>query len=835
METTVAAKLAESRRLLQELGQSLTHLVNTSGDVFDDPEINKRLQDFRVAYDEAVERLAHPSLCIATLGTTSSGKSTIVNALMGRRIAPIEAGEMSGGVLTLYHSLERKLVIDATEGSDWETGEWQDLSDDEFYNRIQGVMRRYHEVRRKKDCIAPQIKAYLSLLPACDLELSGLPEGLGIEFLDLPGLKSVQDRTNLAIIQPQVGKAFSLVALDYLQVDEEHRQSLLSELKQVVEYLQGRTDSMIFILNRVDQRGSDDLPLEQRLQQLREEIKEVLSLPNLPDVMPFNGRLLYYAQCAWGTMALRDCSIVSDELRVRFLKALFKDCGSFIWDKVISEPELTQWFRDINDAVYKGIAPDDYKMRRIMFYVRQWSGANELWDCVRKRLQESFSELVILPALLKVFNNFDALIETLNLLIKTRQIDNQEQVKQEKTKIAELRSNIKNEAKQTNSDFESEIQQYINAIKSDDPKQHEKAKKEAKKKGRTGFSSIFDAVAEVEGDLTKSLVVPVRNAFTNNQSAYDLEDKLKAVITPPLAKDITREYDNVSRRMHKFEQKDEQFYRKVRADDEKSKKEIDRDETYCRLLFHTMREGITARAEYKLQTQLKEFDKALQSFVDEYVKRLNSHLSQQELSLIDLEQAIMSDLRKKLNQSTAKLPKELFKLTVVIDQRETSQTEVVGQRDVVENYTKTEYQSRTESYKEGSCLKTTKTRTYQQPVQVQKQRTRTEDITADIEYIELFLPGYNLMAKQWSEGITKGKNSLWDILSEWIQKRLNDVTKAFSESVEDIVDLVERSLEEQLKIIESEFEVQKLFWQEIERQEKIVSKAKKDLLDHAIE
>ena len=38
---------------------------------------------------------------IATIGTTSSGKSTIVNALIGRRIAPIEAGEMSGGVLTL--------------------------------------------------------------------------------------------------------------------------------------------------------------------------------------------------------------------------------------------------------------------------------------------------------------------------------------------------------------------------------------------------------------------------------------------------------------------------------------------------------------------------------------------------------------------------------------------------------------------------------------------------------------------------------------------------------------------------------------------------------------
>lgn len=49
---------------------------------------------------------------------------------------------------------------------------------------------------------------------------------------------------------------------------------LLEELKRVVECLQGRTDSMIFILNRVDQRGADDLPLSVRIDKLREEIKQ---------------------------------------------------------------------------------------------------------------------------------------------------------------------------------------------------------------------------------------------------------------------------------------------------------------------------------------------------------------------------------------------------------------------------------------------------------------------------------------------------------------------------------------------------------------------------------
>lgn len=38
---------------------------------------------------------------------------------------------------------------------------------------------------------------------------------------------------------------------------------------------------MIFILNRVDQRGSDDKPLDVRLQHLKKEIQEQLNLPSL--------------------------------------------------------------------------------------------------------------------------------------------------------------------------------------------------------------------------------------------------------------------------------------------------------------------------------------------------------------------------------------------------------------------------------------------------------------------------------------------------------------------------------------------------------------------------
>jgi GTPase SAR1 family protein len=814
----IESKLNNTRNLLQELGNSVSSLVNSSPDVFADSGIQSCLQDFLTVYQEAVQRLENPSFRIATLGTTSSGKSTIVNALIGRKIAPIEAGEMSGGVLTIKHSQEQRLMIAETEDAAWDTGEWTGLSDEDLYQRIRTVMHSYHAARKKREYVAPQITAHVPLLPACDASLLGLPNGIGVELIDLPGLKSVQDRANLATIQKQVNKAFSLVALDYMQVDDDHRKRLLEELKTVVGYLQGRTDSMIFILNRVDNRGTDDLPLSERIDKLREEIKEVLSLPELPDVLPFNARLLYYAQCAWGSGAFNEPSVMSQEIRLKLLKAMFQDCAGVIKLNTKENRDLKNWFRDIEDRVEDNEAIDDETMRQILHYSFEWSGGRELWDRFRVRVQESFAELVILPALLEVFDNYDALAKSLDILIQTRKIYNQEQVEQEKYKIAKIRQNLHKNFKKIAQQFQGEIQEIINFFKSNDPNDKIKSKKAADKKGFDGFSLIDNAVAEVEGDLTKVLIVPVRDAFKNNQGAFELRDQLREVIFPSLADDISQAYDNVSRRLSTFSSESENLVKRVRADDDKGKKELEHDERYVRLLYHRMRAAISARAEFFLQGKAQQFEQPLESLVNEQVKRLKVCLSDQTFSSINVEQAAISNLRKKLAQNSPTLPDKFFEISAPIKQNRSTKREVVGKKTEYETRTKTEYQDYTESYQDGSCFSSTKTRTKTRPVTRNYQEAVTRNIYEDIEYVELFLPSPDLMAKQWLSGIEKGKGSLWEILREWIIKRLDAVSSIFEESVDEITNLAERALQQQLTIIEEKFEQQKQFWLDFEVQ-----------------
>ena len=476
----IEAKLSQARSWLDELGNAISDLVGVAPEVFEDEKLKRDLADFRRAYDQAVQDLANPSLRIAMIGTTSSGKSTIVNALIGRRIAPIEAGEMSGGVLRIKHGEGSHLKIEETEGAVWETGEWSGLSDEEIYNRIQRTMHTYHEVRRKADYIAPQIEVRLPILPACDRELSGLPEGLAIEFVDLPGLKSVQDPENLKIIQPLVGKAFCLVALDYGQVDEEHRQKLLGELKQVVDYFGGNSDSMVFILNRVDNRKSDDIPLANRIAKLSQEIEENLSLSESPDIIPFSANILYQAQCAWGINNLAQLSLVSPSERLERLKAMFADCSSLITNKIKESKEtstplpvkgilkkllsqnqdLKSWFRYIEDLVEQDKEINDEMMRTLVNYALLWSGGNNLWNCIQSRINSSFQELVVNPILIDVYVSSDALIEKFNLKIETTRGTNEE-IEFKIQQIKEKRPTLEVQLNEKKIFFVNEINSFI--------------------------------------------------------------------------------------------------------------------------------------------------------------------------------------------------------------------------------------------------------------------------------------------------------------------------------------------------------------------------------------
>lgn len=759
--------------------------------------IRESYNDFRIAYQEAVERLKKPSLSIAMIGTTSSGKSTIINALVGHEIAPIEAQETSAGILTIKHSNteQSELNIEDTKNAKWETGKHIGLTDEGLYNKIgKDVMQLYREKRKiQEDIEAPRITVFVKLLPVCDSSLLGLPLGVDVEFIDLPGLKSTKDDRNLKVIQQRVNKAFSIVALDYSQVDEEHRQALLKELQQAVEYQQGRTDSIIFILNKVNLRDAKDLPLEERISQLQEEIQTILSLPEKPEILPFNSLLLYYVQCAWGSAPLSQSSLVDPAIRVRLLKNMFNNhnCFGALLNYRPLDQEWKFWILDIQSMVNKDEHIDDEKMRRIVEYAFEWTYGKLFWNTLRSRIKESFPQLVLLPALTEVFLNCDVLDKTTNFFVNIRKTETKEEINQKVSIINNIRISLPNSITDINEKFTTNIKKITDALREAVPTSVERDKSitKLKEQGINSplFTSLFEIFGEVETNLTALLIAPLKEAFKENKEVSELKKQLNLAIEPALVEKIARSYESLRKTLPEFTSVNGYLEKKVRVDNIEEKEKLDNVEKTVIKLYIFMKKALTARARFVIQGQSQKIETIINSLIDAQKSELNTILQKEKklnnLTVLEqLEQAIDIAFQKQRYTNEISLPDTLFSSVI----------------PRIEGYPKIEQV--TIGQKTEGCFAC-------------KQR---QEIKEDVPYYTKTLPNQETMIQDWSKGITERRQEIWGIICQWAIDSLEQSSQDFKNAALQVIEMANKTLDSQYQEIENGRVVHEQAWIEVE-------------------
>jgi len=161
------------------------------------PEMQELSSKLDEALSNLIDELRNPTLTLATTGTTSSGKSTLVNLLCGAEIVPVAVSEMSAGAVTIEYSKEKSLIIHETPGALWECGEWRGIREEKIYQRLYEAMISYIENREKQPNLAcPQSTIFYPFRLVKESKLQ-LPEGTRVKILDLPGLAYVGDRYHI--------------------------------------------------------------------------------------------------------------------------------------------------------------------------------------------------------------------------------------------------------------------------------------------------------------------------------------------------------------------------------------------------------------------------------------------------------------------------------------------------------------------------------------------------------------------------------------------------------------------------------------------------------------
>ena len=408
-------KLEGAIRTLKDMKSTLQSMHADFKPLFQgNRSLNKEYQNLSDKVDAAIANLINPTLSLATIGTTSAGKSTIVNGLTGRTIAPMETKEMSAGVLRLLpHS---DITLEIEKSSSWESGKFYPISDAEAYSKISTVFQTYHNLLKASE--PPFVTVTGPLLWQKHPELIGLPKNVNLQFVDLPGLKTVGDKKNMEVIKSYLSKSVCIVAMDYADVDESRINVLLSELKDIVEALGGNDEFILFLLNKVDLRNNSNARLSTRIDELTSLIKKTLPLKHKDNVcvLPFSALMLYYAQSISGTnhytspcFSLENLESLGELLRIyasRFehdreekVKSAYnniRQCFEVIYDN-FDEPCGTKLIKTPSIEDVKTIVEASFRM----------SHANSFFDSLKSRIDMAFEYMVIYPSVNELFKSLD--------------------------------------------------------------------------------------------------------------------------------------------------------------------------------------------------------------------------------------------------------------------------------------------------------------------------------------------------------------------------------------------------------------------------------------------
>lgn len=400
-----------------------------------DKRLNTCFKEFLKESDETLSRLKKPMITIATVGTTSSGKSTILNGFTGRDIAPCNIDEMSAGILTFTPSeTENKLIVKESPEGYWFGKTYQNMSDDNMRTEIERIFGIYKSKKTNRVCSAPQIEVVGKFLWNINKDIFDLPENIQFRFIDLPGLRREKgDRKNLKVIQDVLKevKPLCVLAMDYSQLaTPEALESLLSELTETIKNLGGSTESIIFILNKVDLYNKGQATtLEDDIEKFRKRVIAKLSteLPKYNfdsiEIIPYIGILQNNAQIAIGLQHHRKCDKL--EYNPDVLSLLSTNCSKVFQN---SEKSIRRFFNSIIDDLAEKEPIENDDLKKLLDYAYEVSYANQFIEELKHRIKESFYEIVIYPATYKLHNKFNLLCAYLKNFLSVNRLRNQIQI-----------------------------------------------------------------------------------------------------------------------------------------------------------------------------------------------------------------------------------------------------------------------------------------------------------------------------------------------------------------------------------------------------------------------
>jgi len=353
------------------------------------------------------------------------------------------------------------------------------------------------------------------------------------------------------------------------------------------------------------------------------------------------------------------------------------------------------------------------------------------------------------------------LLTTLDQYSETQRLSDKDAVEKKKQELQQEFKDLQSFLEQKSQEFEAEIQDTVQLISAAMASSNEKEIDPAVKKlfgveatdtEPKAAEILRTIVRDIKNDLSDNLITSVHKYYSDELGTDDLKEQLNKTLSPEQRDAIVKAAETYRTRGMAGDAPKNGINLKIRKGDEDGEKSIKSIKNAAHNLFKEMREGLTARASYILQTKDQAIQQALSALLERDIADIEQRIKDE---LPESAEALLAIYRQQLAQvEFSPLSDNIFAINTIETENVTT-PEKTGTDEIV--------------HQDGSCFPSA--------------RIELKDRIEDVEYTTLTLPNVEVMAGIWVNGINNAEASLWLAVGAWFSQSARAQNQLFQASL----------------------------------------------------
>lgn len=345
------------------------------GEISDKLKCNNLLienDEFNISLNNIKHILTQKTFKVAIVGAIKSGKSTMLNAFIGRDLLPNQNAPCTITTTEIFHSTNECNFINKffVDGKQETISSSKNLTLEQmFHNDIKEA---------RKNNTHSEILKYSLHSPINGLETSDYGDVIkNFVLLDTPGPDEISTSNfNVQHIQKislkELRESDALIVIfDYQNFMSDINGKILKYIASNENVVEKAKNKIFFVINKIDLMNDKDESIEECMQKAKDMIKEYIPIIENPNVYAFSAKQALFARIVKKNFVSQDIlnqvdrlygSRYTEEIEINGITRSFKLEPIEYADKLLEESKIEIIEREILNCIFSNFAEENLKL-----------------------------------------------------------------------------------------------------------------------------------------------------------------------------------------------------------------------------------------------------------------------------------------------------------------------------------------------------------------------------------------------------------------------------------------------------------------------------------------